>query len=75
MSPIRFTSYQIDDDGYFSFRMGGRLSPRITVKYSTRQKRTRTNNRRALLAAIKRREGLPIAVHYWKKAIFNVVKL
>ena len=70
-----FTSYQIDDDGYFSFRCRGGLCTRITVKYSTGQKRARKNNRRSLLALIKRVGASPVITHYWKTAVFNVVKV
>jgi hypothetical protein len=72
--PAHFVSYQIDGDGYFSFRCGGGLAARITVKYSTRQREARKNNRRALLALIRGVETLPIAARYWETAVFSVVK-
>jgi hypothetical protein len=74
-NPADFTSYQIDDDGYFSFRCGEHLPPRITVKYSTKQRRARKNNRRALLAMIRQVRTLPLVERYWKTAEFKVLKL
>ena len=39
-NPMSYISCNIDDDGYLAFRVGGNLSPRITYRFSSVQKRT-----------------------------------
>ena len=72
-NPATFASYLIENDGYISFRIGGGLSSRVTVKYSTAQRKARNNNKRWMLSAIGRREGL-VPTKLWRSAAYKVVK-
>lgn len=74
-NPAHLYGYHMGTDGYFAFRCGGNLRPRITVKYSTEQRKARSNNRRALLRLIKAYSQDPLIPHHWDRAEFRVVKL
>lgn len=73
--PATFRNAAIDDDGYFSFRCGGRLTPRITVKYSSLQRSSRTNNKRALKRLVISHFQNPLIAHFWDSASYQCVKL
>jgi len=74
-NPASFRHYGIDSDGYFAFRCGGNLSPRIVVRYSTLQRQQRMNNRRALRRLICASvNGLPFG-RVWHVAKYRCVKL
>ena len=62
---------RIDADGYVAFRIGGNLRTRITVKYSTKQRQARRNNRRALRRLL--RHDL-LVTQYWDQAFHRRVK-
>jgi hypothetical protein len=74
-NPAWTVALSIDEDGYFAFRCGGNLSPRIVVKYSTLQRRLRQNNRRALRGLILRNHGNPLLRNFWDAAQYRCVKL
>ena len=73
-NPASFSGSQIDTDGYFAFRCGGNLSPRIVVKYSSEQRKLRRNNRRALRRLILREPSEVLVRHWWASAKFRCVK-
>jgi len=73
--PSTFRNAAIDDDGYFSFRCGGRLPPRITVKYSSLQRSARTNNKMALKRLVTSHFQNPLIAHFWDSAFYQCVKL
>lgn len=73
--PASYIYYKIDDDGYFAFRYGGNLSPRIIVKYSSIQRKTRQNNKRALKKLIINKCSSPLLVHFWESADYRCVKV
>ncbi len=74
-NPASFSNAAIDSDGYFAFRCGGRLAPRITVKYSSLQRANRTNNKRALKRLVGKRFGNPLIEHLWDSARYRFVKV
>ena len=66
-NPASLRSYNVDDDGYIAFRVGGNLPPRITYCLSSVQKQnceTTLEDIKALLAF----PGLKILSHYWERA-------
>ena len=65
----------IDQDGYFAFRCGGKLSPRVTVKFSSVQRHHRTNNKRALKRLIWENLSNPQIKKYWETAQYRCVKV
>ncbi|MEQ9453194.1 MAG: hypothetical protein RLN76_01205 [Phycisphaeraceae bacterium] len=68
-NPVTYITYKIDEDGYFCFRMGGRLSARITVKYSEYQARNGLNSRQAMRDLLLSNDALkPLFAYYWDKA-------
>lgn len=73
--PASFRYANIDSDGYFAFRCGGRLSPRITVRYSSVQRLNKTNNKRALKRLVISHFTDPILGHVWKSASYRCVKV
>lgn len=73
-NPSSILSYRIDDDGYVAFRCGGRLSPRLMVKYSSQQKANRRNNKRALRRLLRVNLSHPLLEHNWNSAKYRCVK-
>ncbi len=69
-NPASLKFFNIDDDGYFAFRLGGNLRPRITVRYSTEQRARGEDNKAALLKLIQSHAISPIIPYYWTKARF-----
>ncbi|MDA0223515.1 MAG: hypothetical protein O3A08_00465 [Proteobacteria bacterium] len=69
-NPASFYAVGIDHDGYLSFRVGGRLPPRITYKLSTimreNGKTTATDVRALFVVANLYDKRL---LHYWDRAI------
>ncbi len=72
--PSSLFGYRVDDDGYFAFRCGGHLRTRITVKYSSKQRKLRSNNKRALRRLIKSQAGNLIIDRLWDAADYRFVK-
>ena len=65
--PSSLEAYQMGDDGYFSFRVGGHLPPRITYRVSTIQKshcQTSLDDIRALFPSSR----YPLICHYWERS-------
>jgi len=73
--PASYSNAAIDHDGYFAFRCGGRLPPRITVKYSGLQLRNGTNNKRALKRLVSSHFANSLIGHFWDSACYRCVKL
>jgi hypothetical protein len=73
-NPTSIYDVQIDSDGYFAFRCGGNLSPRIVVKYSSNQRKRRLNNKRALKRLITKPSANPLVRHFWDTAKYRCVK-
>ena len=73
-NPASYIAYRISGDGYFAFRCGGNLKARITVKYSSAQRRMRKNSKRELKRLILRHTQNPLVGRYWDSAEYRVVK-
>lgn len=66
--PAHFGSRQIDSDGWIAWRRGGHLSPRITWKPSSEQRKGKTG-RVELHAMMKREAGLfLVPLHDWSRS-------
>jgi hypothetical protein len=73
-NPASFFRVQIDHDGYYAFRCGGNLPPRMTVKYSSLQRKGRKNNQPALKRLITGYTKNPLILYYWDVAAYRSVK-
>lgn len=73
-NPMSGVQTRIDQDGYFAFRCGGNLSPRVTVKYSSVQKDNCTDNKEHLKRLIVGKMSNPLIAKHWDAARFICVK-
>jgi len=74
-APLIPLSLQIDHDGYFSFRCGGHIQPRITVKYSSLQRQNKEDNEAMLKSLILQHSDNPLLHSLWDKATYRDVPI
>ena len=72
--PAIYVYRGIDQDGYFAFRCGGNLSPRVTVKPSSVQRANKKHTKQELKELIFRNRPSPIIRKYWETAKYRCVK-
>lgn len=72
-NPASYKSWNIDDDGYLAFRIGGHLPPRITYRVSTVQEQNSAaslSDVKSLFASIPIRAlGVPTLNEYWDQTL------
>ena len=70
--PASFRTFNVDEDGYVAFRIGGNLPPRITYRLSSEQKRSSQTSKDDVKALIEENSSCSssckIIMHYWKHA-------
>ena len=74
-NPMVYAQRRIHRDGYFAFRCGGNLSPRVTVKFSSIQKANCRDNKEDLKRWILGNMSNPQIKKYWETAQYRCVKV